>query len=98
MKAQSFHLCCAMWFAALLPTAVAAANLIQNGDFNSGLAPWIAPSGAPSVSGGTCSLNNASIRQTVATIAGHVYFFAFDAYIPSSSFESVTFTATPGAG
>lgn len=82
---------------ASVSSAIGGGNLVQNGNFNGGLPPWIAASGGPSVSGGVCLLNNASIRQVFPTTVGHLYYFSYNSDV-SPPFTSITFSVAPGAG
>jgi hypothetical protein len=80
----------------LAASAAALPNLLGNGDFATPgvLAPWTAASGSPTVAAGVCTLDNAAIRQTVATTAGGRYYLALD----TTGLATVSFTAAPAAG
>jgi hypothetical protein len=81
-----------------LPAAHALPNLIVNGDFTGDiLAPWIS-TGTPTVTGGVVTLNNATISQTVATVAGARYYFAMDPNLGFSGTSTLTLTAGPAGG
>jgi len=94
---RNARLAVSMLLLAMVAVAAGAVpNTIVNGDFATPgvLAPWTAASGSPTVAAGACTLNNASIQQTVATTAGGRYYLAFDA----GGAGFLSYTAAPSAG
>lgn len=80
----------------LVADAAALTSLLGNGDFATAgvLAPWTAVSGSPTVAGGFCTLDNATIRQTVTTTVGGRYYLSLDAL----GLGTLSFSAGPAGG
>jgi hypothetical protein len=88
-------------FAALFFTqgaSHAVTNLITNGDFASGqLTPWTA-TGSATITNGVCALDNASIKQTIATVVGTRYYLSASINVGFGAGANVTISATPATG